>query len=132
MGLLDSAATLDAATQSTTSTERAERCHRALTRSNCTLEVILITTDQNPADDPSRNRKVTAARIEKMWNAIAATEIGSHVDMDVRRNTKAGLRHEEIATMDGEYDDDSDIDSTEEWCFLDTRGGQNYPHLCLF
>ncbi len=54
-----------------------------------------------------------------MWNAIAATEIGSHVDMDVRRNTKAGLRHEEIATMDGEYDDDSDIDSTEEWCFLD-------------
>lgn len=102
-----------------TGTEMAERCDRALTRSHCTLEVILITTDQNPADDPSRNRKVTAARIEKMWAAIAAADNGSHVDMDVRRNTKSGLRHEEIANVGDAYDDNSDLDPTDEWCFLD-------------
>ena len=100
--------------------ELAMRCDRALARSSCELEVHLITTDQNPADDPSRNRIASHTRICRLWEAYETARLGSRIDMPVRSAEHQRIRHAEQDTDISAYDDESDIDTTDEWSFVDS------------
>jgi hypothetical protein len=101
------------------------RCDRALERSGCTLEVFLLNTLQNPADDPSRNRRVSDQRLELFWQAVEAAEHGRHAEPPitvkpisaVAEAGTGGLRHGELE--DAVENENSDSDNHIEWLELD-------------
>ncbi len=54
-------------------TELAMRIDQALRKHNCTLEIIHVTSEQNPADTNSRTRRFTVieSRLEAMWKVLS-------------------------------------------------------------
>ena len=97
--------------------ELASRVDKALTSSHCSLEVIHICSQQNPADDPSRNRPLDVGRVAMMWQVVEAAEVGGYVPVLPRPvpTQLSGLRHAENSEHD-EYD--SEDDPHEEWSCL--------------
>jgi hypothetical protein len=102
-------------------TELASRVDRALSRSGNSIEVLHIVSEQNPADSPSRKRRVEADRVSAMWALIDQHSRGSHVDANKRAISTSDhpIRHAEVTT---ETTDDagygSDSDSGSEWSCL--------------
>jgi len=92
--------------------ELARRAHEVLKRYGCELEVITITSEQNPADQPSRRQPLRAERVDLIWRILTAHSQGSRIDTVPKpwsgTNT-LGLRHaedeglEDVSTSD---DDD--------------------------
>lgn len=80
--------------------ELAVRIADALQRSSCTLEVIHIASQQNPADTPTRSykRDLCDERVASMWRCLEEHDAGRilEVSMDEhKRSMSSGLRHEE-------------------------------------
>lgn len=98
--------------------ELARRVDESLSEGRCSLEVVHITSEQNPADDPSRNKKLDPKRVEALWSIVDAHKNGRHIQptkkTDFRRDVSAetNIRHDETSD-DKEYD--SEADDHEEW-----------------
>ena len=93
------------------------RVDRALTSSGCSLDIVPVTSQQNPADSPSRNRPLDPVRVEMMWNIVAAHLEGRLIQPTQRtrmtdQSPALGLRHAETEAAD-EFT--SSKDSHSEW-----------------
>jgi hypothetical protein len=93
----------------------AVRIDNALTEADCQLSAIYITSSQNPADPPSRNRAIRPRRIAEMWKVVEAHRVGAKVvDPHVKRcPPKKRVRHEE-SDLREDPDSDSECDPSDE------------------
>lgn len=96
-------------------TELALRIDIALRKHNCTLEIIHVASEQNPADTNSRTRRFTVveSRVEAMWTVWSEYKYGrtSEVNMSmygrswsVRTGEAAAIRHAEQDHADANDD----------------------------
>jgi hypothetical protein len=114
--------------------ELARRLDRALTDSACSLRLVYLTSNRNPADPPTRNRPLSSERIQTMWSVLENDAVGCRLDdPQVRRYKYRGqdsanegkrCRHEERVDDSGsEYssepdenrEEDEEIDWQPEW-----------------
>ena len=111
--------------------ELAVRIANALERSQCTLEVVHIASEHNPADTPTRNaRWVTQQhRVDAMWQVWKEYTLGRVLEVDMsahRHSFQPGVRHAEQdgpASLedDSSDDDDEDVDDFDEFVAEDSE-----------
>jgi hypothetical protein len=67
--------------------------HSALHQAQCTLEVVQVTSLDNPADDPSRNATLKTDRLMRGWNAMLSYLNGRRNGCEVPFKGSAADRH---------------------------------------
>ncbi len=95
--------------------ELALRIVKALADSECTLDVIHITTLFNPADEPSRGRPIIRSKMLFAENLISANDDGIRLDCQhpvCDHQAPNGLRHDEI--LDDDSGHESDMSESDE------------------
>jgi hypothetical protein len=68
-------------------TELALRIANALERTGCTLEVIHIASEHNPADTPTRSTKgrLQPDRVESLWRVLEEHDVGRILEVDMSK-----------------------------------------------
>jgi hypothetical protein len=99
--------------------ELAVRIANALERAMCTVEIVHVASEHNPADTPTRQLRwaIQQQRVDCMWRVWDEYVKGRILEVDMSkygRSFQAGIRHTEEdagdSLQDSSSDDDDDVD----------------------
>lgn len=95
--------------------ELAKRIDAALT-SECSLTVVTVLTEHNPADSPTRNKPICSVRVAAMWETWDNFQRGLVCARAARSvATNVRLRHRETEEPEDDFDSDDEEDSEDVW-----------------